>query len=369
MTQPNTAPRFPGPGSGGTEADDRFYREEVALALRNRGLPLEAMRYPLTPTGMHYLLIHFDVPAVEPDGWRLNVGGLVNNPLSLSLSDLQARPIVSTAVTLECAGNGRALLSPRPLSQPWLHEAIGTAEWTGTPLRSLLEAAGLQSDADELVFTGLDEGVQGDERQWYQRSLTIAQATADEVLLAWDMNGEPIPPQHGYPLRLVVPGWYGMTSVKWLGDIEAISGHFDGYQMERTYRYSHGPDDPGDPVTTIRVRSLMIPPGIPDFMTRRRLVDAGEHLITGRAWAGPASIARVEFSGDGGATWVDAELDEPVGRWAWRQWRCVWNAQPGRQTLLARATDDQGNTQPVAQPWTQQGMGNNMAQRVDVVVE
>ena len=369
MTQPNATPRFPAPGSGAPEADDRFYREEVALALRNRGLPLEAMRYPLTPTGLHYLLIHFDVPAVAVSDWRLNIDGLVNNPLSLSLTDLQARPAVATAVTLECAGNGRALLSPRPLSQPWLHEAVGTAQWTGVPLRLLLEEADLQPNADELVFTGLDEGVQGDERQWYQRSLTIAQATADEVLLAWHMNGEPIPPQHGYPLRLVVPGWYGMTSVKWLCHIQAVAGHFDGYQMERTYRYSHGPNDPGDPVTTIRVRSLMIPPGIPDFMTRRRLADAGRHVITGRAWAGPASIARVEFSDDDGATWVDAQLDEPVGPWAWRQWRCLWNAKPGRWTLLTRATDDQGNIQPLAPPWTQQGMGNNTAQRVAVVVE
>ena len=366
---PSPSPRFPAPGSaGGLEPQNLFYPEEIALALRNRGLPLEAMRHPLTPTGLHYLLIHFDIPAVAPDHWRLEIGGLVSRPLSLSLPDLMARPAVATPVTLECAGNGRALLSPRPLSQPWLHEAIGTARWTGAPLRPLLDEAGLHPDAAELVFTGLDEGVQGDQRQWYQRSLAIPQIT-DDILLAWAMNDEPVPPQHGYPLRLVVPGWYGMASVKWLHRIDAIAGHFDGYQMERTYRYSHGPDDPGDPVTHIRVRSLMIPPGIPDFMTRRRLVDAGEILITGRAWAGPAAVARVEFSPDDGATWTDAQLLPPVGPWAWREWQCPWTARPGPHTLLVRATDDRGNTQPVTQPWTQQGMGNNMAQRVPVLVE
>ena len=377
------APRFPSPGSGGLAAGEQFYREEVTLALRNRGMPLEAMRYPITPTGLHYLLIHFDVPAVTADAdadtaadsdaaadpWRLEIAGLVDNPLSLSLPQLMARPSVTTAVTMECAGNGRGHLTPRPMSQPWMHDAIGTARWTGTPLAPILAEAGLRPDAYELVFTGRDEGVQGDERQRYQRSLTIPQATADEVLLAWAMNGAPLPPQHGYPLRLVVPGWYGMTSVKWLERIDAVAGHFDGYQMDRSYRYSQGPDDPGDPVTTIRVRSLMIPPGIPDFMTRRRLVDAGRHLITGRAWAGPAMVTRVEFSGDNGATWQDAELSEPVGRWAWRAWQCPWHAQPGHWTLLARATDDQGSTQPITQVWTQQGMGNNMSQRVEVLVE
>lgn len=400
---PAPAPRFPAPGSGSPEPEDRFYREEVALALRNRGMPLEAMRYPITPAGLHYLLIHFDVPpydapeidapaadapaadtpaihtpaadAPEEDAatpaaaWRLDIGGLVNRPLSLSLPRLMARPAVTTAVTMECAGNGRALLSPRPLSQPWLHEAIGTAQWTGTPLAPLLAEAGLRPEARELIFTGRDEGIQGDERQHYQRSLTIPQATADEVLLAWAMNGAPLPPQHGCPLRLVVPGWYGMTSVKWLERIDAIAGHFEGYQMERTYRYSQAPADPGDPVTTIRVRALMIPPGVPDFMTRRRLVDAGPHLITGRAWAGPDQVTRVEFSGDGGATWQDARLSEPVGPWAWRAWQCPWNARPGQWTLLARATDRRGNTQPTTQVWTQQGMGNNMAQRVAVLVE
>ena len=174
------------------------------------------MRYPITPTGLHYLLVHYDIPYVDTGQWRLNLRGLVSNPMSLTLDEIISRPAVTMPVTMECAGNGRALLSPRPVSQPWLVEAIGTAEWIGTPLRGVLEDMGIADDAVELLFTGLDRGVQGDEVQYYQRSLSIADASREEVLLAWAMNGQPLQPQHGYPLRLIVPGWYGMTSVKWL---------------------------------------------------------------------------------------------------------------------------------------------------------
>ena len=370
MAQQDVTRRFPAVGDGsGLVSEDSFSREEVQLALRNRGMPLEALRYEITPVGMHYLLIHFDIPFVEAQDWYLSVGGLVSQPLNLSLDAIRARPAHTLAVTMECAGNGRALLSPRSISQPWLLEAIGTAEWTGTPLRPLLREAGLLDAATEILFTGLDQGVQGGEVQYYQRSLSIADATQDEVLLAYEMNGRPLEPQHGYPLRLIVPGWYGMTSVKWLDRIEAIDYHFDGYQMDHTYRYSQSADDPGDPVERIQVRSLMIPPGIPDFMTRGRLLQTGTVAVAGRAWAGRLGISRVEFSKDGGASWSQTHLGEPVSAFAWRQWTFQWAALPGRHTLCVRATDSQGNTQPVEQPWNYQGMGNNMVHRVEVLVE
>src|SRR3989337_2455201 len=190
--------------------------EELQLATRNRGMPLEGLRYDLTPTGIHYLLVHFDIPAVDPATWRLRVGGAVTNPLELTLDDLRRRPRVSLPGTMEWAGHGRARLQPRPISQPWLLEAIGTAEWTGTPLAPILEEAGVSEDAVEIVFTGADRGVQADVEHAYARSLTIAEASRSEVLLADEMNGAPLEPQHGSPLRLIVPGWYGMTSVKWL---------------------------------------------------------------------------------------------------------------------------------------------------------
>src|SRR5712692_10768638 len=184
--------------------------DELQLAVRNHSMPLEALHHPITPLGMHYLLTHFDIPSVEASSWDLRLGGLVRKPLRLSLDELKARPSTTLAVTLECAGNGRARLSPRPLSQPWLGEAVGTAEWTGTALGPLLKEAGLRSGAAEVVFTGLDRGVQRGVDQYYERSLQLADALRDEVLLAYAINGQPLPPQHGFPLRLIVPGWYGM---------------------------------------------------------------------------------------------------------------------------------------------------------------
>ena len=351
-----------------TAKTDLFYKEEIQLALRNRGMPLEGLNYDITPTGMHYLLIHFDIPVADEEAWGLEIGGLVEIPVTLDMSDIRSRPQVTMPVTMECAGNGRALMEPRAISQPWLLEAIGTAEWTGTPLRPILEEAGIASDAVELLFTGTDRGVQGGELQDYQRSLTIEQAMRDEVMLVYGMNGAPLQPQHGYPLRLLVPGWYGMTSVKWLSRIEAVSEPFDGYQQMRTYRYVQSADEVGEPVDLIRVRSLMAPPGVPDFLTRTRLVEAGTHRIAGKAWAGRLEVTRVEFSGDGGRTWTDAELGTQVGDFAWRSWSAQWEATPGEHTLCVRATDEEGNVQPSEQRWNYQGMGNNMLHRVEVVV-
>ncbi len=369
MTQRETLDRIPTVGDGsGLAPGDTFYREEVQLANRNRGMPLEGLRYPITPTGMHYLLVHFDIPQIDVDAWRLKLGGLVSRPASLSLGDIKRLPAVTITVTMECAGNGRALLSPRPVSQPWLLEAVGTAEWTGTPLRAVVEEAGVSAKAVEILFTGLDRGIQGEEVQYYQRSLSIAEATRDEVLLAYAMNGEPLQPQHGYPLRLLVPGWYGMTSVKWLDRIEAIDEPFQGYQMTASYRYCQTTDDPGEPVTLMRVRALMVPPGIPDFATRTRFVEAGRVTLTGQAWAGRLGVSRVEVSVDGGSTWSEAQLGEQHSPFAWRAWSFPWKAMRGSHTLCVRATDIEGNVQPVTQEWTFQGMGNNMVQRVEVLV-
>lgn len=340
--------------------------EELQLAARNRGMPLEALRYDLTPTGLHYLLVHFDIPAVDPHEWRLRINGLVESPLELTLADLRARPSRTIPVTLECAGNGRARLRPRPLSQPWLLEAIGTAEWTGTPLAPLLDEAGIDANAGELVFTGADRGIQGEVEQDYQRSLPIGEAMRPEVLVVYAMNGAPLEPQHGFPLRLIVPGWYGMASVKWLTRIEVVAEPFTGYQQAPGYLYQTDADDPGQPVTRIRVRALMAPPGIPDFFSRRRIVDAGTVTLRGRAWSGVAPVERVEVGVDG--AWTDATLERPLGDWAWRGWSWTWQAAPGDHVLACRATDSAGNVQPLDQPWNYQGMGNNLVQTLAVSV-
>jgi DMSO/TMAO reductase YedYZ molybdopterin-dependent catalytic subunit len=350
----------------GEPTDGPLTFEELQLATRNRGMPLEALRYDLTPTGLHYLLIHWDIPLVDASTWRLRVGGRVAKPMDLTLDDIRAMPRQTLAVTLECAGNGRARMTPRALSQPWLFEAVSTAEWTGTPLGALLDEAGVAQDAVELVFTGADRGFQGEIEQDYQRSLTIADASRPEVLLAYEMNGQPLEPQHGFPLRLLVPGWYGMTSVKWLTSIEAVTAPFTGYQQTPAYHYEVEEGQLDDPVTRIRVHALMAPPGIPDFFTRNRVVEAGRVTLRGRAWSGQAPVERVEVGIDG--DWADAQLSDAAGPFAWRAWSYDWTAEPGDHELSCRATDAAGNTQPLEQPWNRQGVGNNLVQLVNVSV-
>src|SRR5918992_1973807 len=261
-------------------------QKELGQAARNHGMQLEGLRYDVTPIGMHYLVIHWDIPAADETAWTVDVGGLVDRPMSLSMDDIRSRPAVTRTVTMECAGNGRALLSPRAESQPWLLEAVGNAEWTGTPLRPILEEAGLRPEAVELVFTGADHGIQGDIEQDYQWGFSIDDVARDEVLLAYAMNGQPLPPQHGFPVRLLVPDWYGMASVKWLRAITVIDEPFSGVQQAIKYRYKRSAEDPGTPVTRKHPRALMVPPGIPDYLSRVRHVRAGETLVEGRAWSG-----------------------------------------------------------------------------------
>ena len=343
--------------------------EELQLAVRNHSMPLEGLRYDVTPLGLHYLLIHFDIPALDPATYTLQIGGHVRRPLSVSLDDLIARPATTTAVTLECAGNGRARLSPRPLSQPWLGEAVGNAEWTGTPLRALLDEAGIRDGAIDVVFTGHDRGVQGGVDQVYERSLSVADATRPEVLLAYAINGRPLTPQHGFPLRLIVPGWYGMTQVKWLRSITVTDQPFKGYQQATAYHFRTKDGETGAPVQRMRPRALMVPPGYPDFFTRERFVEPSVPVIEGRAWSGGGPITAVDFSDDGGRSWSPAAVEKPAGPYAWQRWTFRWDARrPGEHELCARATDAAGNVQPVDSNWNLEGVENNAVQRVRVVV-
>ena len=342
--------------------------EELQLAARNHGMPLEALRYAVTPVGLHYLLIHYDIPVVDATEWRLRIGGLVDRPLEISLGELRAQPSVEIAATMECAGNGRARLEPHVVSQPWLAEAVGTARWRGVELGPLLEEAGPQDGAAEVVFTGLDQGIEGGVEQQFQRALSLTDAVESGAVLAYEINGEPLPPQHGFPLRLLVPGWYGMTNVKWLTEIELVAEPFVGYQQAQGYRLRAHEDDPGEPLARMRPRALMVPPGIPDFMTRHRTVFAGRCDLEGRAWSGRAPIARVEVSTDGGETWADAEVEPGPGPYAWAGWSHAWEAGPGEYELCCRATDASGDTQPLEPEWNVGGYANNAVQRVPVTV-
>ena len=344
-----------------------FAREEVALANRNSGLPLELLRHDITPLGAHYLLTHFDIPYLPAQGFSLDFKGAFANPFSLDLDAIRALPRVTVPVTLECAGNGRAEHALRSRSMPWRHEAVGTAEWSGTPLYPLIEKAAPQADACEISFIGADRGFDKGHAHAFGRSLTLEQLKTLEVLLVTEMNGQPLMPQHGAPLRIVVPGWYGMASVKWLTTIEALTEPFTGHQQVGTYRFRDTADSSGEPVTGIRVKSLMVPPGIPDWYSRRRLVGAGLTRLEGRAWSGLGrQIVKVEVST--GDTWHEATLLPPVGTYAWRGWQFDWNATPGAHALRCRATDDAGDFQPLEPPWDVAGFGNNMVQTLEVQV-
>jgi DMSO/TMAO reductase YedYZ molybdopterin-dependent catalytic subunit len=345
----------------------RYTQEEVALASRNSGMPLEALRYDLTPAGLHYLLIHFDIPATEAAGWELRIEGLVSRPRALSLAELQRMPARTLRVTLECAGNGRGQTSPRYPSMPWLEEGVSTAEWTGVPLAALLAETGLKESAREIVFHGADRGIDRGVEHTFSRSLIPAEAVREEVLVAYAMNGQALLPQHGAPLRLVVPGWYGMASVKWLERIEAIDHAFDGVQQARSYHFKTEPREQGTPCTRMRVNSLMVPPGIPEYYGRRRMLGAGPVELLGRAWSGNGAVTRVEFSVDG--AWRDAILDPPAAPHAWQRWTTRWRASPGAHELRCRATDRSGATQPLEPVWDLTGFGNNAAQRVEVMVQ
>lgn len=342
--------------------------DELRLASRNHAMPAEAMRADVTPPGLHYVLVHYDIPHVDADTWRLEIGGDVERPLVLDLKALRDMAARTVRVTLECAGNGRAALSPRPISQPWLAGAVGTADWTGIPLKQLLEDAGPARGAHSVVFRALDHGIERGMEQDYERGLTLEQAMADEVLVAFEMNGAPLPPQHGHPVRLVVPGWYGMAHVKWLSRITVIDHEYDGYQNAVAYRTRVRPDDPGEAVTRIHPRALLVPPGFPDFMTRERVLRPGVVELEGRAWSGWAPVEQVDVSTDGGATWQPAEMSPSEHRWAWRRFAVRWTATPGRHVLRVRATDGSGRQQPADQQWNLGGFANNGDQPVIVHV-
>jgi sulfane dehydrogenase subunit SoxC len=344
----------------------RYTREELSLAARNSGMPLEALRYDVTPVGLHYLLIHFDIP---PDNAvaALRVDGAVRQPLVLSMEALQHLPATTVRMTMECAGNGRAQMSPRYPSMPWLEEGVSTAEWTGVPLASVLAQAGLAPGAKEVVFHGADRGIDRGIEHSFSRSLAVAEAQRGDILLAWAMNGAPLLPQHGAPLRLVVPGWYGMASVKWLAHIEVIEHAFEGVQQSLSYHFRTVAGEKGVPCTRMRVNSLMAPPGIPDFYARRRFLAPGLVRIAGRAWSGEAPIARVELAVDG--AWRDAKLDAAPAPHAWQRWEADWQAEEGPHELRCRATDANGAVQPLEPEWDVTGFGNHAAQRVEVVVQ
>jgi anti-anti-sigma factor len=318
------------------------------------------------PNQRFYVRNHFQMPQLDPSRWRLNLLGLVERPMSLSLRDLVKMPSQTQFVTLECAGNGRSLLSPRVNGEQWNLGAVSTAEWTGVPLAEVLDRAGVKAGAKEVVFRGADSGkLDGrSEPIRFERGLRINDAQGCEALLAYAMNGETLPIQHGYPLRVIIPGWYAVASVKWLTEIEVISGVFSGHYQTETYffEWQRGGQLIREPVSVQRVRSLITEPE-PDTE-----VEQGELPIRGVAWSGAAPIARVEVR-IGGGPWQDARLVGERKRHSWQGWELIARLeQPGSTVISARATDMASRTQPDSPEWNRLGYGSNAIQKVRVDV-
>jgi DMSO/TMAO reductase YedYZ molybdopterin-dependent catalytic subunit len=362
---PQPTPDRPPPSS------DLVSYEEVVLAFRCHGMHLEALRFPITPLGQHFVLIHFDVPYFTTvDNYAFTIGGRVRNPMTVTLADLKKRPTVKQPTILECAGTGRSYAHPRAIYVPWSTEPMGVYEYTGTPLKPLLDEAGLLDDAVEIVFTGADEGIDLGVRHHFERALSVKEAMADGVILAWEANGQPLLPHHGFPLRLIVPTWYGMTSVKYLQRITVIDHTFQGVEQKQVYRDTFGSSDSGRPIQKKAVRSAMMPPGIPDAISRHRFVSRGPTQLVGKAWTGTGRIVRVEVSTDDRRTWRPATLEPAVGPFAWTPWTFTWNAnRRGEHIVSSRATDSAGNVQPIRDFWNQQGMAQNGVERIGVMVE
>jgi DMSO/TMAO reductase YedYZ molybdopterin-dependent catalytic subunit len=324
--------------------------------------PPQALCAYLTPAADRFLRSNFEVPRLSPRGHRLDVGGLVERPLRLRVQELSRFPQRTLTVTTECAGNHRTTLSPLPPGEPWSGGAVSTARWTGVPLAALLERAGLRPGAVEVIATGADSGQVTDGQAPYARSLPLARALHPDTIVALRMNGEPLLPGHGAPARLIVPGWYGMASVKWLARLELVAQPFAGYFQSERYVYRQ-PGQAATPVTDMRVKSVFTSPSpaVPVAM--------GPVRVGGFAWSGSARIARVEVKSGDGAAWVHARLtgdDEP---YAWRAWESTWTpASRGRHVLRCRAADEAGNVQPDLPRWNELGYGANGVQSLVVEV-
>jgi DMSO/TMAO reductase YedYZ molybdopterin-dependent catalytic subunit len=322
----------------------------------NYGSPLEALDGAfLTPNELFYIRNNGPVPDIDPATWRLTIDGLVDTPLELSLDDLKARNVVTITSFLECSGNSRSFYEPNASGTQWGNTAIGNAEWTGTPLAPILQEAGIQDGAVEIVCQG------GDFAEM-QRGLPLSDALAPDTMLVWEMNGEALPKVHGGPVRLFVPGWGGIASTKWVVGVEVIDHVFQGRLNTESYTVIDEFDKRIRPVREMPPKAVIATP------VEGSELASGEQTLTGYAWSGYAGIVTVEVSTDGGETWNEAEIVEEAGPLAWVKFEATWDASPGETTLSARATDELHMTQPATVPWNAKGYYYNAVFEVPVTV-
>lgn len=335
----------------------------VTYEPRNAETGERALREAITPADEFYIRSHFPAPMLDAAKWRLALEGGITAASrgDITLATLHAHPARKEIVAaFECAGNGRSRFRPLPGGVPWGEGAIACGRFVGVPLRDLID---VPSGATTLVFTGADIGEPtGAPRQPYARSLAPAVALHPDTLLCDEMDGAPLARDHGAPVRLLVPGWYGMASVKWLASVRAQREPFDGYFQAIDYHYEPR-GAPRTPATRILVKSILA--SVPDAPR------VGERIhLAGWAWSGHAPVARVDVSTDGGKTWNAAQLDAPAGPYAWRGFRHEWApTKPGDHLVLTRARDEAGHEQPWETPWNARGYGMNAMLPTRVLVE
>ncbi len=318
-----------------------------------------------TPNESYFVRSNFPVPSLDPRTHAIHVGGAVERPFPVSMEELAVLPEHTVEVTTECAGNGRIGMQPPAPGEPWGDLAVSTSAWTGVPLAVLLERAGVLPEALEVRFDAADGGDRPDGGTLtFARSLPLDKALDPDTLVALRMDGRPIPPEHGAPVRLVVPGWYGMASVKWLSRIHVLTEPFRGYFQRERYVYDLGNGEPPEPVTRMRVRSLVHTPG------QGQVVPPGPIEVRGWAWSGYGHITRVEVALGGGESWIDARLEpRPEAPHAWVGWSCTVEAtERGRHLLRSRAHDTSGAVQPDRPPWNRLGYGQNGVRLVTFAV-
>jgi DMSO/TMAO reductase YedYZ molybdopterin-dependent catalytic subunit len=320
-------------------------RKVVTAVPENSETPRDSVRSWVTPTRLFFVRNHFTVPSLDLAGWRLTVLGRVKQSVAWTWDELTDLPERTVFATVECAGNGRSFLTETQPGVQWGAGAVGHAEWTGVPLNLVLERSGLESDALEVLFEGADRGTESDHPapMPFARSLPLAKALHPDTLLAFRMNGEVLDPLHGYPLRLFVPGWYGVASVKWLQRIEVVNQPFRGYFQSVKYTVERR--------TARGVEMEVVGPMVPKSEIIRprggEVLGLGGNRFFGVAWAGEDAVSRVEISVDAGATWSEATFLGPQAPYSWTLWEYLWEAEsPGEYTVLARTTSSRGRVQP-----------------------
>jgi sulfite oxidase len=337
--------------------------------------PAEYFTSFLTPTDSFFVRQHLPRPKIDSSAWRVKVDGLVSQELSLSLDDLRKLPQHRLPATLECAGNGRSYFRPRIPGLQWSKGAVGNAEWRGPRLADVLARAGLDPKAAYVDFDGADTGVANTPN--FVRSIPLRKCLHESTILALDMNGRPLPDLHGFPARLIVPGWDGASWVKWVTRITAAAGPSKEFYFATAYRYPRNPVVPGgaprpeemEVIEGMGVKSIFARPaaGTPDAPARLRLARLA---LSGVAWAGEHRVTRVEVSTDGGARWSAAALGKEDYPFAWRLWDFSWTPPaPGYYTLCVRAADSAGRTQPIEAAWNPSGYLWNSIERIGVLVE